>query len=269
MSTIAILGCGKIGEALASGLVASGVEPSRITVTNRSEERGAQLKEKYGVKDERDNAHAVEGADVVFVCVKPAQVGAVLSEISSALDENDEDTTVVSMAAGVTIAEMEDALSAGTPVVRCMPNTPMLVGAGMNAMARGRYANDEHVERVTELLSAVGDVLLLEEKQMDAAGALAGSSPAYIFLMAEAMIDAGVEQGLTRAQAEKLVTAAIAGSGRMLRESGDDPVTLRANVSSPGGTTVAALREFEESGFRGMVFRAIATCTEKASTLSK
>ncbi|MBZ8177625.1 pyrroline-5-carboxylate reductase [Corynebacterium poyangense] len=269
MSTIAVLGCGKIGEALVSGLVKSGTAASDVIATNRNAQRGAELHERYGVKDEQDNTRAVERAKVIFLCVKPPQIVPLLNEISRALDDNDEDSIVVSMAAGVPIADMEEALPAGTPVIRCMPNTPMLLGAGMNAVVRGRYVNDDHLATVTELLSAVGEVLVLKESQIDAAGALSGSSPAYVFLMAEAMIEAGVEQGLARAEAEQLTISALAGAGAMLKESGEGPATLRANVSSPGGTTMAALREFEESGFRGMFFRAIEACTRKAAQLSK
>lgn len=267
MTKIVVIGGGKIGEALISGLVTSGLDPQSITVTGRRPERGAELRERYGVRDSTDNRQATEDADVVFLCVKPKMIVEVLGEISDAVEGNDVTTVLVSMAAGMPLATMEDAVVAGTPVVRVMPNTPMLVGRGMNAVATGRFVTGEQLEQVTGLLSAVGEVLPVAEADMDAVTALAGSSPAYFFLVAEALIDAGVSLGLTRAVAEKLVVTSAAGAGIMLSESGQDPASLRANVSSPAGTTVAALRELEESGLRGAFFRATEACARRSAEL--
>src|SRR5699024_5596639 len=176
--------------------------------------------ERYGVRDSTDNRQAAEDADVVFLCVKPKMIIDVLGEISGAIEENDVTTVLVSMAAGVPLAAMEDAVVAGTPVVLVMPNTPMLVGRGLNGIATGRFVTPEQLEQVQELLSAVGEVLPVEESDMDAVTALAGSSPAYFFLVAESLIDAGVSLGLTRDVAEKLVVTSAAGAGIMLSESG-------------------------------------------------
>lgn len=267
MSNLAVLGGGKIGEALISGLINAGADPQSITVTNRRPERGAELRDTYGVRDLTDNRQAVEGASVVFLCVKPKGITALIGEISDSLEDNDDTTVLVSMAAGIPIAAMEDAAVAGTPIVRVMPNTPMLVGRGMNAVAPGRFVTDEQLAEVTRLLGTVGEVVPVAESDMDAVTAVAGSSPAYFFLVAEALIDAGVSLGLTRDVAEKLVTTTAAGAGIMLAESGVDPATLRANVSSPAGTTVAALRELEESGIRGAFFRATEACAERSAEL--
>lgn len=267
MTKIVVLGGGKIGEALISGLVNSGTDPQSITVTNRRPERGEELRERYGVRDLTDNRQAAEDADVVFLCVKPYMILDAVAEISPAVEENDIATVLVSMAAGVPLGAMEDAVIAGTPVVRVMPNTPMLVGRGMNAIAVGRFVTPEQLTDVTELLSSVGEVLPVAESDMDAVTALAGSSPAYFFLVAEALIDAGVSLGLTRPVAEKLVTTSAAGAGVMLSESGQDPATLRANVSSPAGTTVAALRELEVSGLRAAFFRATEACAKRSAEL--
>ncbi|GAB2502027.1 pyrroline-5-carboxylate reductase [Corynebacterium atrinae] len=267
MRNLAVLGGGKIGEALISGLINAGADPQTITVTNRRPERGVELREKYGVRDLTDNRQAVEGAGVVFLCVKPKDITSLIGEISDTLEDNDATTVLVSMAAGIPLAAMEDASVAGTPVVRVMPNTPMLVGRGMNAVATGRFVSDEQLAEVTNLLGTVGEVVPVEESDMDAVTALAGSSPAYFFLVAEALIDAGVSLGLTRDIAEKLVTTTAAGAGVMLAESGVDPATLRANVSSPAGTTVAALRELEESGIRGAFFRATEACAQRSADL--
>lgn len=250
---IAVIGGGQIGEALISGLVASGYAPGAIVATNRRTERGQQLHERYGIETTTDNHAAVAGARYVFLCVKPYAIIEVLEDLADSLTTS---TVVVSMAAGMTLAKMEAAVPAGVPVVRVMPNTPMLVRKGMNACAPGTHATEEHMAGVTELLSSVGEVEVLEEKHLNAASALAGSAPAYFFLVTEALIDAGVALGLTRDVATKLATTTAAGAGAMLVESGKDPVTLRANVSSPGGTTVASIRELEESGIRGAFYRA-------------
>lgn len=267
MTSIAVIGGGNIGEALISGFIASGMAPTDIKVTNRREERGRELEERYGVQALQDNIQAVDNADVVFLCVKPKGILDMLTEISPALDDNDNDTIVVSMAAGLSLPAMEDAVSAGTPVVRVMPNTPMLVRQGMCAIAAGRFTNEDQMTVVADLLRTVGDVRVVAESDMDAVTAMSGSSPAYIYLVAESLIDAGVNLGLTRDAAQELAVSAIHGAATMLKESGDDPTTLRAKVSSPAGTTVAALRELEESGIRGAFFRAAEACAVRSAEL--
>lgn len=267
MTSIAVIGGGNIGEALISGFIASGMQPGNIKVTNRREERGQELEERYGVTSLQDNAQAVEGADVVFLCVKPKGILEMLKEISGSLADNDQDTVVVSMAAGISLPAMEEAATAGTPVVRVMPNTPMLVRQGMCAIAGGRFTDPTQMDTVAELLRSVGDVRVVAESNMDAVTAMSGSSPAYIYLVAESLIDAGVNLGLTRDAAQELAVSAIHGAATMLKESGDDPTTLRAKVSSPAGTTVAALRELEESGIRGAFFRAAEACAVRSEEL--
>ncbi|MCQ9351769.1 pyrroline-5-carboxylate reductase [Corynebacterium sp. 153RC1] len=264
--SIAILGGGKIGEALIAGLVAGGVNPKDIHVTNRTEATGQALEERYGVVPMTDNNGAASDADVVFLCVKPKQIVGLLEEVAQTIDNN-ANTVVVSMAAGVTNAAMEEVLAAGSPVVRVMPNTPMLVGAGMSAVAPGRFAREEDVELVTELLEKVGEVTVIEESEMDAVVALSGSAPAYYFLFTEALIDAGVSLGLPRDVAKRFAVSSAAGAGKMLAELGEEPATLRANVSSPAGTTIAALRELEESGLRGAVYRAAEACAQRNKEL--
>lgn len=265
MSTIAIIGGGNIGEALIAGFVAADRDPQSIVVTNRTPSRSQYLEETYGVRTTDDNNAAVDGAEFVFVCVKPPQIVDTLGGLSDAIDRND-NTTVVSMAAGVTLGAMEEALAAGSAVIRVMPNTPMLVGKGMNACAMGRYATDAQFDAVSELLQTVGQVVAVDESQMDAVTALSGSAPAYYYLVTEALVDAGVQLGLKRDLARQLASAAAAGAGAML-ETGEEPAQLRANVSSPAGTTVAALRELEESGIRGAFFRAAEACADRSAEL--
>lgn len=267
MTKIAIIGGGKIGEALLSGLCKAGYDD--IVVTNRSAERGAELADVYGVRTSTDNAAAVEGAYVVFVAVKPYAVTDALGQLASALKANAQagaDTVVVSLAAGVSLDSLAAAAGRGA-VVRVMPNTPMLLGHGMSAVSCAEGVTQPQRELVCELLATVGEVVEVEEKQMDAVTAIAGSAPAYFFLVAEALIDAGVQLGLTRDVAQQLAAQTAKGAGIMLADAGVDPVTLRANVTSPGGTTAAALRELEESGLRGAFFRAAQACADRSREL--
>lgn len=269
MTTIAVIGGGQIGEALVSGLVAANVNPQSIRVTNRSEERGLELRERYGIVNLTDNAQAADEADVVFLCVKPKFIIDVLSEITGTLDNNSAHSVVVSMAAGISIAEMEESASAGLPVVRVMPNTPMLVGKGMCTVTGGRHVSQEQVDQVKDLLSTVGEVLEVAESELDAVTAMSGSSPAYLFLVTEALIDAGVNLGLPRATAKQLAVTAFEGAATMMKETGKEPSELRAGVSSPAGTTVAAIRELEESGLRGAFYRAAQSCADRSKELGQ
>ncbi|MCS4489726.1 pyrroline-5-carboxylate reductase [Corynebacterium sp. ES2794-CONJ1] len=266
MTSVAVVGGGKIGEALIAGLIEGGTNPKDIHVSNRREERGTFLLETYGIVPFDEPAAAVDGVDVAFLCVKPKVLLNIADEISDVISNNDA-TTVVSMAAGVSCAAIEEVLSAGAPVVRAMPNTPMLVNKGMIALAPGRFVEQEQLNEVVKLISATGRVRLVLEQDIDAVTAMSGSSPAYFFLMIESMIDAGVALGLSRDAAQELSITALDGAAAMLRETGADPAHLRANVSSPGGATTAAIREFEESGFRGMVYRATAACAKRSGEL--
>ncbi len=266
---IAIIGAGSIGESLLAGLVASGIDPKRITATNRTAERGQELADRYGVQVTDDNNGAVSEADVVFLCVKPYQILELLEEVSTDIAEADTQPVLVSMAAGIALHAMEEAVSsAGAPIVRVMPNTPMLVGKGVLAAAFGRFVDDEQRAQIAELLSAAGTFVEVEEHQLDAVTALSGSGPAYFFLLAEALVDAGVSLGLPRDLAAELASATAAGAGAMLEET-PDPAALRAGVSSPAGTTVAAIRELEESGLRGALYRATEACAERSAEMGR
>ena len=267
MTNIAVLGGGQIGEALVSGLIASDYDPKSITVTNRSADKSKYFQDNYGVNTTSDNDAAIYDAGYAFLCDLPSHRLALPAGVSETLQARGDKTVAVSMAAGLTLEAMEKAAGNGVPVVRVMPNTPMLVGKGTNAAAPGTSVSDEQMSGVSELLEAVGEVVIVEESNMDAVTAMSGSSPAYYFLVTEALIDAGVQLGLKRDVAEKLATNAAHGAGKMLTDSGRDPATLRQNVSSPGGTTVHALRELEESGLRGMFFRAAEACANRSNEL--
>ncbi|MDN5724031.1 MAG: pyrroline-5-carboxylate reductase [Corynebacterium sp.] len=271
MTRIAFIGGGNIGEALMSGLVGNGEQGDKpdIVVFDPSTERVDVLRERYGVIPADNAAEATSDADIVVIAVKPYIVGPVLDEISSTIDNNDTDTIVVSVAAGVSLASMESSLAAGVAVVRVMPNTPMLVGKGMSAIAGGRFASAEQVEAVRELFATVGSAVAVAEKDIDAVTAVSGSGPAYLFLVGEAMTDAGVQLGLTRDVAQQLAVATIEGAATMMAQGDLDPVQLRANVTSPGGTTAAATRTLEENGIRAAFFRAMQACADKSQELGR
>ncbi|MDX1880497.1 pyrroline-5-carboxylate reductase [Mycolicibacterium sp. 141076] len=280
MARIAIIGGGNIGEALLAGLLQSGRQVKDLVVAEANPARAAQLAETYSVRV-TDVADAVENAAYVIVAVKPDAVEGVVETLADAAadaDSSSVEQVVVSVAAGVPTAFYEAKLPAGSPVVRVMPNTPMLVGAGITALSRGRYATDAQLAEVSEIFSAVGAVLTVPEKQMDAVTAVSGSGPAYFFLMVEAVVDAGVAAGLPRPVATELAAQTMAGAAAMLldrmTQSGPgstvgpldtSAAALRASVTSPGGTTAAGLRELERGGLRS----AVASAVEAAKTRSE
>jgi pyrroline-5-carboxylate reductase len=263
--TIALLGVGKLGEALLSGLIRSGTPPQSLIGAEKHSERAAEIAERYGVRT-AGAADAVAQADVVLLAVKPQDMKALLSEIRSALGPG---TLVVSMAAGITTALVEGGLPDGTPVVRVMTNTPVFVDEAMSAVSAGSHAGAEHLAEVEEMLGHVGKVVRVPESQQDAVTALSGSGPAYFFFLVEAMIDAGILLGLPRAVAAELIVQTAVGSARMLRESGEHPVVLREAVTSPGGTTIMAIREMEDRGVRAAMLAALEAARDRSRELAE
>jgi pyrroline-5-carboxylate reductase len=251
-SGLAIIGGGKIGEALLSGLVRRGGADG-ILVCERHAERAAELAERYGVPAV-DLQEAADRARVLLLAVKPQDIGALLGRLADVVDPGH---LVVSVAAGVPTATIEAALRDGVPVVRVMPNTPALVDEGMSVLSAGAHADDAHLDEAETLLAAVGRVRRVPESQQDAVTALSGSGPAYFFYLVEAMIDAGILLGLQRELAADLIVQTALGSALMLRDSGEHPVQLREAVTSPGGTTIAAIRELERHGVRAALIAAI------------
>ncbi|WP_168698374.1 pyrroline-5-carboxylate reductase [Gordonia paraffinivorans] len=256
---IAIIGGGKIGEALLAGLIGAGTPTRDLVVAEKVEARAAEIADEYGVLV-TDVKSAAESAQYVFLAIKPDDVDSVLRELAAAEDNAETERVTVTLVAGIPLARYESALQAGSPVIRVMPNTPMLVNEAMSAVAAGRYVGDEQLDAVVRILKTVGRVAVVPEKQMDAVTAVSGSGPAYVFLLAEAMIDAGVGLGLTRAQASEMAVQTIRGAGILLSDSGLSPVDLRAAVTSPGGTTAEAIREFEANGLRHAVYQATRAC---------
>ncbi|MBV9207139.1 MAG: pyrroline-5-carboxylate reductase [Actinobacteria bacterium] len=260
---IAILGTGKMGEALLSGLLRAGRSPSAVVAAVRREDRAAELRERYGVQV-TDAASAAKMADTVVLAVKPQDMGRLLEEIASVVPSG---TLVISVAAGITTSFIARRLPDGVPVVRVMSNTPVLVDEAMSVISRGPHAAEEHLRRAEELLRPVGKVLRIPESQQDAATALSGSGPAYVYFLVEAMVDAGILLGMARGAALEMVIQAVYGAATMLRESGEHPVILREAVTSPGGTTISAIRELERHGVRAAFLAAIEAARDRGREL--
>jgi pyrroline-5-carboxylate reductase len=248
--TIAILGgYGRLGAALHAGLLSSGWrDESEIVVTRRGD----------------DNVSAVHGAAIVVIAVKPQDIDKLLAEIGSALTP---EQTVVSVAAAITTAHIEERIADGVPVVRAMPNAPATVHEGMAGVCAGAHAGEEHLAIAEELLGHLGRVVRVPENLMDAVTAISGSGPAYFALLAEAMIEAGILLGVSREISTTLVVQTMFGTAKQLRDQGMHPVELRESVTSPGGTTIAAIRELEQAGVRAAFLNAIQAAMDRAREL--
>ncbi len=286
MARIAIVGGGSMGEALLSGLLRAGRQVKDLVVAERMPDRARYLADTYSVLV-TSLPDAVGNATFVIIAVKPSDVGSVVGEVAQiACDaaHDSPDQVFITVAAGVTTAYLESKLPAGTPVVRVMPNAPALVGAGISAMASGRYATPEQLKEVAAVFDSVGAVLTVSEEHLDAVTAVSGSGPAYFFLMVEALVDAGVGAGLSRAVSTELVSQTMAGSAALLldrmeqdRGTGGDrsrdlaldttAARLRAIVTSPGGTTAAAVRELEKRGLRAAVDEAVRAAKTRSEQL--
>ncbi|WP_197501613.1 pyrroline-5-carboxylate reductase [Mycobacterium sp. 852002-51057_SCH5723018] len=285
MARIAIVGGGSIGEALLSGLLRAGRQVKDLVVVERVPERAEYLADSYSVRV-ASVTDAVENATFVVVAVKPGDVESVMADLARAAGAAETDSAeqvFVTVAAGITITYFESKLPAGTPVVRAMPNAAALVGAGVTALAKGRFVTLPQLEEVSALFDSVGGVLTVPESHMDAVTALSGSGPAYFFLMVEALVDAGVAAGLSREVATDLTAQTIAGSAAMLLERMDSDRTtqgeaagtradttaaqLRATITSPGGTTAAGLRELERGGLRAAVDAAVQAAKRRSEQL--
>ncbi|MFF2523898.1 pyrroline-5-carboxylate reductase [Streptomyces liangshanensis] len=262
--TVAVLGTGKIGEALLSGMIRAGWRPAHLLVTTRRPERAKELHDRYGV-EAVTNADAAKRADTLILAVKPQDMGKLLDELGTHLTP---ERLVISAAAGITTAFIEERLATGTPVVRVMPNTPVLVDEGMSVISAGSHALAEHLTHTEEIFGGVGKTLRVPESQQDAATALSGSGPAYFYFLVEAMTDAGILLGLPRAQAHDLIVQAAIGAAVMLRDSGEHPVKLREAVTSPAGTTISAIRELENHGVRAALIAALEAARDRSRELA-
>lgn len=265
---LAVIGSGAMGGGLVRALVNHGVlQANQIAATDVDETKLKQLKEEVGVEVSRDNTWAVKACDVILLAVKPQVVPVVLAEISPHLSS--ERHLLISIAAGITISQLERSTPPRLAVVRVMPNTPCLVGAGVCAIALGTHATETHRQVVHTLFSPMGVTIDVHEEWMDAITAVSGSGPAYVFTFIEALSDAGVNVGLPRDMATRIAIHTVLGAATMAAKMQKHTAELREMVTSPGGTTIAALHEFERRGFRGIVMDAVLAAFERARSLSK
>ena len=259
MSTLAIVGAGAMGEAIIAGLVKSGISPAQIGIIEKRDDRASELIARYGVAKLADLA----GISTCFLVVKPNDLVSTLDTYGQTLPSN---ALVISILAGKPTALIESLIP--HRVVRVMPNTPALVGSGMAAISAGSRASDSDLATVEKLLSGTGKVIRVDESLQDAVTAVSGSGPAYFFRIVEAMVAAGVELGLSHAVATELTIQTLIGAGAMLAESGLDAATLRTNVTSPNGTTAAALKALEDGGIAELFAKALNAARDRSRELA-
>jgi pyrroline-5-carboxylate reductase len=263
---IAVLGAGTIGESLIGGLLSSGWrQPGEIVATGRRPERLAELAEKHGVETTLSNVEAVANAAIVVIAVKPQDFAVLLGEVGPSLSPGQ---TVLSVAAAIPTALIESRVTAGVPVVRAMPNAPAVVHEGIAGVCAGAHADDAHLALAEEVLAHLGAVVRVPESYMDAVTAVSGSGPAYFALLSEAMIEAGILLGLSREVSTDLVIQTMLGTAKLLRDEKMHPVELREAVTSPGGTTIRAIRELERAGVRAAFLNAIQAAMERSRELA-
>ena len=266
--SIGFIGAGNMAEAMIRGLLRGGhVAPKQIAASNPRAERRDELAKRYAIDAVASNADVAGAASLLVLAVKPQIVDRVLREITATITPAK--TLVVSIAAGVATEVIEDALPDGTHVVRAMPNTPALVGAAATAIAAGRHASAADVATARALFDAVGITVVLDESHLDAVTGLSGSGPAYIFLILEALADAGVKVGLSRRDAQRLAAQTVMGSAKLLLDTDEHPGKLKDMVTSPGGTAIAGLHTLEQGGLRTTLINAVETATKRARELGR
>lgn len=262
---VSVIGAGVMGATLITALRVAGWPQDRITVATRSEGRAKSVREDHGVVVELDASLVVGDAEAIILAVKPQDMGALLDQIG---DKVKPGTLVVTVAAALPTSFYEARLPEGTPVVRAMPNTPSVIARGATGIAAGKNADASHLQLAVGMLRATGLVVAVEESQIDAVAALSGSGPAYFYAFVEALTEAGVAQGLDRILATQLAAQTLVGAAALLQSSGESPQTLRQNVSSKGGTTLAALGSMENAGLQGVVAAGVNAAVTRAKELS-
>ncbi len=262
---IAVLGAGKLGEALISGLIDTKlVRENQFIATAAHNERLEQLKKKLGIQTTLSNSEAVRKSELVLLCVKPQTVGEVVRQIS---DDLTLDHLVISVAASVTTRFIEDLLFKAVPIIRVMPNTPCLIKAGMSAIAVGRHATAEHMKQAQKIFDAIGRTVVLDEKHMDAVTGLSASGPAFVYIIIESFVEAGVKVGLPRETATLLAAQMVLGASRMVLETGEHPAKLKDIVTTPAGCTIDGILELEDGGLRVTLIKAVVRATQRAREL--
>ena len=264
---IGFIGAGNMAEAIIKGVLAVKVfKPEEILISDIKKDRLDYLKGSCKVAVAADSKSLIEKADVIVIAVKPKDVDAVLSGLKSSLKK---DTLIVSIAAGISIKYIEDKVYPGASVIRVMPNTPALICEGMAALSKGKNVSKSQLETAMKILGATGKVVEVNEKYMDAVTAVSGSGPAYVFFFFEALSEAAVKLGLEKETADILAFNTIYGAAKMVLETKEDPSSLRNKVTSPGGTTLAALKVFEKKGFKEIVFNAVKAASDRSKELTK
>ena len=266
-SRLAVLGCGKMGETLVRALLDSrAVAADQVVATTGHDASREALAERLPIAVAADNARAVDGADVVLLCVKPQLAGKVLDEVGGALHAGQ---VLISILAGVTVAALEEHLAAGVPVVRAMPNTPALVGAGMTALTPGSAAGGDHLAVAEDVFQHVGRTIVLDESHFDAVTGLSASGPAFLYIVIEALAEGGVKVGLPRKVAIELAAQTCLGAGRMVLETGEHPALLKDAVTTPAGCTVDGILRLEEGGLRVTLIKAVVEAAQRAAGLGR
>ncbi len=262
---LALIGAGKLGEGLLSGVLSSELLPaSRLEATVAHEARANYLAEKYGVKAHTKNVQAVEGADLVLICLKPQQVRGFLQEVKKDLEKN---ALIISAAASVTTALIERELGHPARVVRAMPNTPCLIREGMTALARGKHAGEDDVRVAQEIFGSMGRAVVVDEKHMDAITGLSASGPAYVYMIIESLAEAGVKLGIPRELSTELSAQTLLGASALVLHTGEHPAKLKDMVTTPAGCTIDGLLELEEGGLRVTLIKAVVRAAERARQL--
>jgi pyrroline-5-carboxylate reductase len=269
---IAVIGAGSMGGAILSGLIAAGIAADSITASTATTQSAKSLSDKFGIKSfaldasPSANSDAAENADVLLIAVKPAKVLSTLEEMKASVKDG---ALVISVAAGVTTESMEQAIGSKASVIRAMPNTPSIVGHGVTGIAKGKSANDNQLTLAKELFETVGQVLIVEEDKINALSTISGSGPAYVFYFAEKLIAAAKELGFTQKEADQMVRATFLGSATLLAASSDSPEVLRAQVTSPNGTTMEATNTFDAYNVDGIIQMATRAALARAIELGK
>jgi pyrroline-5-carboxylate reductase len=269
---IAVIGAGSMGGAILSGLIAAGTAADSITVSTATTQSAKALSDKFGIKSfaldasPSANSDAAENADVLLIAVKPAKVLATLEEIKSSVKDG---ALVISVAAGVTTESMEQAIGSKASVIRAMPNTPSIVGHGVTGIAKGKSANDNQLALAKDLFETVGQAIVVDEEKINALSTISGSGPAYVFYFAEKLMTAAKKMGFSEKEANLMVRATFLGSATLLAASSDSPETLRAQVTSPNGTTMQATARFDEADLEKVFIEATEAALARAIELGK
>lgn len=265
--TIGFIGCGNMARAMIGGIVKSNlISSEKVIASNPSDNSLNKVKEEYNILVTNDNIEVAKFSDIVILAIKPYKYFEVIDEIKPYLKK---DVVIVTIAAGITLEAMSNALGASAKVIRTMPNTPALVGEGMSALCANKNISKEELQEIVSVFESFGKIEILEENLIEVVPAVSGSSPAYVYMFIEALGDGAVLQGMPRDKAYRMAAQAVLGAAKMVLETGEHPGKLKDNVCSPGGTTIEAVYTLEKNNFRGSVISAMESCTEKAIKMGK